>query len=380
MVLPMRFIHTGDWQIGKPFRSFGTAEPLLQQARLDAIAAIGTLAAAQGIADVLIAGDVYDSEQPGRRTLLEPLERMRGFPQVTWHVISGNHDPHRANGLWDRVQAAGLPGNVRLHLEPVPHSMGETAVLLAAPMRRKSEVNDLTQWMDAAETDGGLIRIGLAHGSVQGFGAEGEANNPIAPDRARSAGLDYLALGDWHRTLKIGERTWYAGTHEADGFGSQEIGKVLLVEIDGPGAVPRVSEHRTGKYRWMTLTEQVGQGADIAVIDAKIRELTDLSAVVMRLKLTGSLPLEARAALDGQLAGLDAAMTHLDIQLGDLHVRPTQEDIERIDFDGVLREAAGTLRALAEDASRGAAERRHAGDALVELFLLSARTSGSEAP
>ncbi|MCB1432700.1 MAG: hypothetical protein KDK75_09620, partial [Alphaproteobacteria bacterium] len=89
---------------------------------------------------------------------------------------------------------------------------------------------------------------------------------------------------------------------------------------------------------------------------------------------------EARAALDGQLAGLDAAMTHLDIQLGDLHVRPTQEDIERIDFDGVLREAAGTLRALAEDASRGAAERRHAGDALVELFLLSARTSGSESP
>jgi DNA repair exonuclease SbcCD nuclease subunit len=376
----MRFIHTADWQIGKPFRSFGTAEPLLQQARLAAIEAIGALARAEGVADVLIAGDLYDSEQPSRRTLLEPLERMRSFPQVAWHVISGNHDPHRANGLWDRVRAAGPPANLHLHLDPVPSPLGDEAVLLPAPMRRKSEVSDLTQWMDGAETAPGLIRIGLAHGSAQGFGADGEASNPIAPDRAQSARLDYLALGDWHRTLKIGERTWYSGTHEADGFAGQEVGKVLVVEIDGPGAAPRVSEHRTGTYRWLSMTEQVTAATDVAALDAKIRALTDLSAVVLRLSLIGSLPLDARAALDGQLAGLDAAMAHLDTDLEQLHVRPTQEDIERIDFDGVLREAAGALRELAEDETKSASERRHAEDALVELFLLSARTAGGEAP
>ena len=30
----MRFIHTADWQIGKPFRNFGEKESVLRQARL----------------------------------------------------------------------------------------------------------------------------------------------------------------------------------------------------------------------------------------------------------------------------------------------------------------------------------------------------------
>ena len=86
---------------------------------------------------------------------------------------------------------------------------------------------------------------------MQGFDSAGEANNPIAPDRAKRAGLDYLALGDWHRTLQIGPATWYAGTPEADRFNSQEMGQVLLVDIAGPGAPPKVTPHRTGAYRWL---------------------------------------------------------------------------------------------------------------------------------
>ena len=32
----MRFLHTADWQIGKPFRNFGDKESVLRQARLAA--------------------------------------------------------------------------------------------------------------------------------------------------------------------------------------------------------------------------------------------------------------------------------------------------------------------------------------------------------
>ena len=74
---------------------------------------------------------------------------------------------------------------------------------------------------------------------MQGFDSAGEANNPIAPDRARRAGLDYLALGDWHRTLQIGPATWYAGTPEADRFNSQEVGQVAARGDRRSGALPR---------------------------------------------------------------------------------------------------------------------------------------------
>lgn len=367
----MKFIHTADWQIGKPFKNFGDKESVLRQARLAAIETIGQLAKREGVAHVLVAGDLYDTESPAMKTMLEPLERMRQSPGVSWHIIPGNHDPHRGQGLWDRLLAHGLPANVLPHLTPEPVMIGTEAVLLPAPMRRKSEVNDLTQWMDEAASPAGVIRLGLAHGSITGFDSGGEANNPIAPDRARRAGLDYLALGDWHRTLQAGPATWYAGTPEADRFNSQEIGQVLLVDIPGPGAVPTVTPKRTGQYRWLAQEETLSAADDIDSLEQRLRAVPDLSSLLMRLSLRGSLDLTARAALQQRLQGLEAAMFWLVHDLDGLHLRPTPEDLEQIDFQGVLREAAELLKAEAENPALPAAQRRRAEEALVQLFVMT---------
>lgn len=375
----MRFIHTADWQIGKPFRNFGAKESVLRQARLTAIETIGRLARTEGAAHVLVAGDLYDTDAPAQKTLLEPLERMRGFPGVSWHVIPGNHDHHRGNGLWDRAAAQGLPGNVFVHLSPGPVALGTEAMLLPAPLRRRSEVNDLTEWMNTADTAPGLIRIGLAHGSVTGFGSASEAKNPIAPDRAKRAGLDYLALGDWHRTTTVNPATWYAGTPEADRFNSQEQGQVLVVGIAGAGAPPSVTPALTGAFRWLTRAEEVAQGDDLAALEARLRAEDNLSGLLLRLEIAGALDLTARAGLVQRLATLEAALFWLETDLSRLHVRPAAEDLEKIDFQGVLREAAELLRAEAADASLNPAERRRAEDALVELFVMTKDARGQAA-
>jgi len=375
----MRVIHTADWQVGKPFRNFGDKESVLRQARLSAIEALGRLAAAEGAGHVLVAGDLYDSEAPAQKTLLEPMERMRNFPAVSWHVIPGNHDYHRGNGLWHRAAALGLPSNVHIHLAPEPVALGEAAVLLPAPLRRKSEVNDLTEWMDTASSAAGQIRIGLAHGSVQGFDSSGDANNPIAADRAKRAGLDYLALGDWHRTLQIGPATWYAGTPEPDRFNSQEVGQALLVDIAGPGAPPNVTVQRTGTLRWLSQSEELSGAADLDGLESRLRALPDLSRLLMRLDLRGTLDLTARADLQRRLAALEAAMFWCEPDLAELHVRPTMADLEKIDFDGVLREAAEKLKQQAEDSATGPVERRRAEEALVQLYLLTRDSRGEAA-
>ena len=375
----MRFIHTADWQIGKPFRNFGEKESVLRQARLSAIETIGRLAQAENAAHVLVAGDIYDNESPTQKTLLEPLERMRNFATVSWHISPGNHDYHRGNGLWDRAQALGLPPNVHLHLTPEPASLGDNAVLLPAPLRRKSEVNDLTGWMDTATSGAGQIRIGLAHGSVQGFDSAGEANNPIAVDRAKRASLDYLALGDWHRTLQIGPATWYAGTPEADRFNSQEVGQVLLIEIAAAGAPAKVTAHRTGAYRWLSQTEDLSTAADLDGLEARLRARADLSSLLMRLDLRGTLDLTARADLERRLGAIEAAMFWLEPDLAELHVRPTLTDLEKIDFDGVLREAAEQLKQKAENPAASPVERRRAEEAMVQLYLLTRDRLGDAA-
>ncbi len=257
----------------------------------------------------------------------------------------------------------------RIVAEPVV--LDSTSVLLPAPLTRKSEGGDLTEWMDGADTPAGAARIGIAHGSVVGFGTDGEATNPIDPRRAERAGLSYLALGDWHRTMQVGPSTWYAGTPEPDRSGSQESGQVLVVEIAGPGAAAVVAPHVVTAFNWRTRDEDLNDAGDLPDFEARLRAIPNLSSTILRLRLKGSLTLAGRAELDRMLMRLSAAMFSLSVDSERLLSQPTDQDLESIDFGGVLRLAAERLKALSESAETSS-DKRRAEDALIQLFLMAA--------
>lgn len=377
----MRLIHTADWQIGKVFRFVDDATmSLLQEARLEAIATIGGLAQAHGALTVLVAGDLYDHDGLSDRTLFQPIERMRALDALTWHVMPGNHDADRPNGLWDRVARHGLPANVRLHREPEPcplgqdshgeASMGERgAWLLPAPLRRRQTLSDPTAWMSHAATPEGALRIGLAHGSVTRFGsADRSQGNYIDPARPKEALLDYLALGDWHGQRQIGPRCWYAGTPEPDDF-DQEDGAVLLVEIAGPGALPTVQPLPTARYRWVRQRETLHGAADIAVLDERIRALApDTARLLLDLVVEGTLSLADRALFAQRIdRSLRAALCHLKLDDERLYLSPSPHDLDAIARGGFVRAAAARLTELADDEANP--EREVAAEALMRLFL-----------
>ncbi|MDX1542286.1 MAG: metallophosphoesterase, partial [Geminicoccaceae bacterium] len=244
----MRFIHTADWHIGRAFRFLSDATaPLLQAARVDAVTTIGRLAREHGVRQVLIAGDLYHGDGLAERTLRQPLERMHGCTALTWHVIPGNHDPARPRGLWDRVRRLGLPPNVRLHAEAVVAGIEPGVSLLPAP--GGSLAGDPTAWMDRAVTPDGDLRIGLAHGPSRTFGSGARPGAVIDPGRVRSAGLDYLALGDWHGQREEGTACWYSGTPEPDRFDQPAAGHVLLVDVDR-NAPARTTPLGAAGFRW----------------------------------------------------------------------------------------------------------------------------------
>jgi hypothetical protein len=322
---------------------------------------------------------ISTSETPSPVTVRAPIERMKGFAEVHWHLLPGNHDPHRPEGVWDRLAQTGLPANIHLHLTTAPFALDEHAVLLPAPLTRKSEADDITAWMDSAPTPAGDLRIGLAHGSVTNFGNEGEATNPIDPGRPKSAGLDYLALGDWHRTLQIGPAAWYAGTPEPDRAGRQEQGTALLVDLPGAGVPASVSPLVTGTYRWITRTERLSDAGALADLEQRLRSEPDLPRLILRLNLEGALPIAAFAELQRRLLNFEAAVFHLDVEQASLVARPTDADLEAIDFDGVLRRCAERLRGAGDDPARSPDLRHRAEEALVELYLRVAGAQGKEA-
>ena len=195
--MPIRLIHTSDWQIGKVFRFVDNATMgLLQEARLRAVTRLGELAREHNAGHVLVAGDVYDMEALSPRSLNQPLERMRNFNAVHWHLLPGNHDPHRPNGLWDQLVRKGVPANVHIHLAPEPAVYEEDSLLLLpAPLFHRRAIGDPTAYMDDVEFPARLARVGLAHGTVTGFGSDDrDGPNFIALDRPVKAGLSWRSV------------------------------------------------------------------------------------------------------------------------------------------------------------------------------------------
>lgn len=368
----VRFIHSSDWQIGKVFRFVDDATMgLLQEARLTAITRLGELAGEHGAPHVLVAGDVYDMEALSPRSLNQPLERMRNFDAIHWHLLPGNHDPHRPSGLWDQLLRKGVPDNVHIHIAPEPVTIdNDSLVLLPAPLHHRRTLQDPTAYMDNLDLPDSVVRIGLAHGSVSGFGSDEKGvSNYIAPDRPARAGLSYLALGDWHGQKKINDRCWYSGTPETDAFDVLDGGQALLVEIEGPGALPKVTPLSTGYYTWIKLQEKINSRVDIDFLEEKLRRIgAQLNRVLVHLAVEGTLSLENRQYLEKQILDtVAAALCCLRIDDKRLFPRPTAEDLDQIDRGGFVRTAAEVLRRKAEEGGHG--ERVLAAEALQRLYV-----------
>lgn len=191
-----RFLHTADWQIGRQFGQFNDEDaPLLFEARFKAVERIAALAAEKAVDAVLVAGDVFETQTVSERTIRRLFNAMQGFNGL-WLMIPGNHDAALAESVWQRADRLGvIPANVRVFLQPGVHEFpAQGFAALAAPLTQRHTYNDLTEFFDAADTTAGLLRIGLAHGSVQGILAEEiDSANPLASDRAQRARLDYCS-------------------------------------------------------------------------------------------------------------------------------------------------------------------------------------------
>ncbi len=368
--MAFRFVHTADWQLGKQFANIpGDAGAALRDRRIETVKAIGRLAAERDADAVLVAGDAFEDNAVADRTLIRMLEALKEFPGA-WVFIPGNHDAALADSVWTRLRRREPAANVLLAVEPetlLPLCDGR-AVVLPAVLQRRHEIDDLTAWFDRAETPEGAIRVGLAHGSVPEFLPESSGvANPVAAGRADAARLDYLALGDWHGTLRINDRTWYAGTPETDSFASSDPGNVLVVTIREPGAPPEVEKVRAGHFAWRSEEAKVRDAEDIETLDRKIGELApDPARCLLRLTLSGAVDLAARARLRERLARWGALLHHLDVRDDGLLDEPNDDDLDRIDRGGFVRTAVERLRSRAQDEADP--DRAAAAMALLRLY------------
>ncbi|GAB4068772.1 metallophosphoesterase [Ancylobacter sonchi] len=368
-----RFLHSSDLHLGKRFGNIADVDlrGRLRDARHAVLGRLAAAARAQGAGTILLAGDTFDTETPSPGVRRQALAEMGHHAPLVWVILPGNHDSLQASQLWNALRAEAPP-NVVLAVEPAPLELAPSVVLLPAPCTTRRPGRDLTEWMDAAATPEGALRLGLAHGAIRDFSEEGVGLDVLAPDRAARAGLAYLALGDWHGAVEVDSRTRYSGTPEPDRFKHDRPGTALLVSLDAPAAPPNVMPVETASFAWRELPLYLLSGDDGAAgLAGLLPPGPARRQTLARVLASGRTSLVVRTALAAALDHAAPEFALLELDDSGLATDVEAGDLDLIDRAGALREAAEALSAESLDETRSATERAIARAALARLFSLS---------
>ena len=362
----VRFIHTADWQIGKPYRRVKDEQKRfkLRQERLNAISRIREAAQMNGSKFVLIAGDLFDSPTPSSSSVTEVLEII-GEINVPVIVIPGNHDHGALGTVWHtdnfkKYQKQMAP-NLSLLLEIDPFEI-EEAVILPCPLVRNKDNTDPTLWLRNFNWNTISIskpRIVLAHGSVQEFGGQNynleeetpsRANNLVNLDQLPIDEIDYIALGDWHNLKQVSENAWYSGTPEPDRFDQGENnnrGQVLQVDVSRLQK-PDVEIISTGRIKWHNLNFRFNSDKDLDRFERQVEDLTAgrVSRDLLRVEISGALSLSGYSRFELLKADLENKLIRLRIK-GECHKVPESDELEKLTSgiqDPLIAQVAGKLK------------------------------------
>lgn len=369
----MRFIHTSDWQLGIRRRFLDPdAQARWADARLAAVRRIGEIAAEEQAELVVVAGDVFESNQLDRRTVGRALEAIGAIP-VPVFLLPGNHDPLDPASIYDTPAFRRAPAHVHVLRSAEPVQVRPGLEVVGAPWRSKRPLENLVAAACAPlEPSEATLRICVGHGAV----------DALAPDSADPALIDlaaaeralaerrvhYLALGDRHSATEVGTsgRVRYAGTPEQTDYDEVRAGRVLLVELDGKGC--RVEEREVGTWSWRRGDLDLAPADGVETVRRFLADVPSKARAIVRLGLRGALTLSGRAELDALLAEEREVFAAITMSEGrtDLATLPG-EDLGDLGLSGFARDALEELSARVQADPADVA----ASDALALLYRLA---------
>ncbi len=344
----VRFLHTSDWQLGMT-RAFLSDEAAARysQARIDAITRLGELAREKQAAFVVVAGDVFESNQLSRQTVLRTLEALKALP-VPIFLLPGNHDPLDAASIFltEEVKAADDHIIVIRNFDPIPVPGVPGVEVVGAPWSTKHPSGDLcAQLVKGMAPSQGVLRVAVGHGQV----------NTLSPDQSRPEIIDlqtaegaiadgrihFLALGDRHSVTDVGGsgRIWYSGAPVATDFDEVDPNKALLVQLSASEC--SVEPVTVGSWQFIAAQQNLNGADDLQRIAAWLRDLPDKERTIVKVGFTGAINLATAAGLD-QLFETQAelfASLRRRKRTTDLAVVPDEFDQHSVSLSGYARQA-----------------------------------------
>ncbi|EGK1784396.1 exonuclease SbcCD subunit D [Listeria monocytogenes] len=205
----IQFLHMADLHLDSPFIGLSTLpQPLfsaIQESTFQSLERITTVAIKEAVDFVLIAGDIYDSEDQSVRAQARFAKEMKRLEaaNIPVFMIHGNHD-----FLEKHKEKLALPSNVYVFSEQVEVMSHKTATGVSVNIygfsynERHIRSSRVGEYKIQGDAD---FHIALLHGSEVSSSEEHDVYAPFRVQEISKKGFDYWALGHIHKRQLLAE-------------------------------------------------------------------------------------------------------------------------------------------------------------------------------
>jgi len=344
-----RILACADFHLGMKFAGYPSVQQQLSEARFSTLKRLVGTANQKRCDLFLVAGDLFDRVSVSARDVKRAAELLNAFQGRLVAVLPGNHDFYSGSPstLWARFREAA--GDRILLLEhPKIYDLNHYDLkirLYAGPCDSKHSQENAVSWMkDLAEqgkngtAESGTLRIGVAHGSIEGISPDAQGVYfPMRREELEGAPVNFWVVGHTHRQHPF-ENTEIAGaangnppvlipgTPEPDGFDCRHGGTAWTGIVSDEGRL-RFESLGTGTYRFVIDQQNVERVEDLRRLETRLKD-TKSSVTLMRLKLSGRLESEQLAELRQVLARIEKNLLYLRLDDGALVERISEQNVE----------------------------------------------------
>lgn len=292
----MRLAHLSDTHLGHMRYNKVVADTGVNQREQDVYDAFER--AIDGILDeapdiVVHTGDLFDSPRPANRAVYHAARQVRRLVErdIPLVLISGNHST-------PRLRATGslfaLLGEFFPDIHTIYNSCYEKVMLKGVAFHAVPHCfsqQELEAELEHVQPDPeAQFNVALLHVGIHGFREfrMSEANEQVLEEAQLPQGMDYVALGHYHKHVIVKEGAYYAGSTERFSFSEvNDLKGFCIVDLEKP--VPRFREVRT---RPMLDLEPI-EAKDLDALDllARIEERVrgqELEGAMVRLRVRNS--------------------------------------------------------------------------------------------
>jgi DNA repair exonuclease SbcCD nuclease subunit len=313
----LRLLHTADVHLGAKFLSLGDKGTAQREQVRASFKKLVSLAVAEDIDIVLIAGDLFDANQQPQRNIDLVVEQfgLLAAKNIPVCIIPGTHDCFDSGSIYRKVNFLERCPNLTVFTgegwEYKEFSALRLTVYGKANRSNRSYNSPLEGLKRSTESQ---YHVAMAHGSLNIPGAIAEDDHVFNKDQIQGSQMHYVALGHWHRPYACcdwGVIAWYSGPPELISMDQKEPGSALIVTILDSGKV-EVEARQIGLRCCDELEIDLSDLESLSQLKSKIVEGAKLS-LVRQVILKGLRNEDMRLSLEELEAELSESFFHLRI-------------------------------------------------------------------